>query len=102
MGPPSTGFEALERLVDIDLSTGQLLHELHPRRVRTGCRPVDAELAQQRVESRSRGRVAHAEVTLQVFHIPARSEEDSQHIAVLVRQNAELAGRKSTRQLRVA
>jgi hypothetical protein len=85
------GVEALKRLVNVDLAAGDLLHQLNPVGRGRGGGAVDADFREQRVESSSRRWVADAEVPLELLHVPARREEDPKHVAVLVRQNAELA-----------
>src|SRR5258708_5239620 len=90
--------EALHCLVDIDFSPGDLLHQLDSTGGR-GRGAVDPDLYEQRVEPGPRRRVADAEVSLELFHIPARCEKDAKDVAVLVRQDAELARRECPRQL---
>jgi hypothetical protein len=96
------GVEALQRLVDVNLSAGDLLHELDSIRSRHSCRPVDPDLGQQRIETSAGGRVADAQVPLELLHVPARGEEHSQDIAIFVRQHAELARGESAGELRIA
>src|SRR2546423_7853422 len=95
-------FQALQRLVHIDLSPGHLLHELETR-----CRgwdrcALDAELREQRVEARPRGRVAHTQVPLELFHVAPRGEKHTKHFPVFIAQDAELARRERAGQLGLA
>src|SRR5258706_1479697 len=87
--------------VDIDLAPGNLLHQLGPARCGGGW-AVDADLGQQRVESRACGRVADPEVPLELLHVSSRGEEDTQDVAVLVGQHTELARGKATGELCIA
>src|SRR3982074_2121342 len=99
--PPLVAVETAESFVDVDLSPGDLLHQLHP--VGCGrCGAVDADLGQQRVKPSARRRVADAEVPLELFHVPARRDEHSQHVSVLVGQHAELACGEATGELCIA
>src|SRR5579859_7503132 len=65
------GVQPGERFIDVDLTARHLLHQFDARGRRSG-RALDADLGQQRVESSSRGRVADAEVALQLLHVSAR------------------------------
>src|SRR6266571_3552672 len=69
--PPLARFEAVERLIDVDLPTRDLLHQLDPRQSRLGGLLFDAELAEQCVEAGTRRRVADPEVALEVLHVAA-------------------------------
>src|SRR5712691_5962109 len=102
MTPPSVALEALHRLFDFDLAARDLFHQLHARLCRDGGRPVDADLPEQSVESSSSGRVADAEVALQLLHVSARRQENAKDVAVIVREHAKLARRETTGQLGVA
>src|SRR5579872_2664195 len=99
--PPSGGLEAAKRLVDVDLSSRDLLHELDTRGGGGGG-PLDPDLREQRVEARPRSRIADSEVPLELLHVSARGEEDPQDLAVLVGQCAELAADEIAGKLRAA
>src|SRR3979490_309127 len=97
--PISVGVEAAQCLVDIYLAASDLLHQFDPRRRGRCWCAVDADLDQQRVETRSGRWVADTQMPLELFHVPARREENSQYVAVLIGQHAKLACRKATREL---
>src|SRR5205823_2158134 len=94
----TVGIEAPDRLIDVDLAPRHLLHELDARRRGDGGL-LDAKLAEEPIEARSRRRVAHAEVSLEVLHVSSRGEKDAKHVAVFIGQGAELALRKGARKL---
>src|SRR5205823_1656330 len=86
--------QAGEGFVDADLSARDLFHQLHARRSRRH-RALDADLGQQGIETGPCRRIADAEVAFQLLHVPARGEKHPQHVAILIREHAELAGRKT-------
>src|SRR5260370_35907035 len=89
---PSAVFEALERLVYVDLATRDLFHELHAGRRRRGRRSVDAALAKECVETRSGGWLADTQVPLELLHVSARCQKDPEYASVLRPQRAQLQG----------
>jgi len=82
-GKPPVGF------IDVDLTPRELLQHLEAwvrRRLL-----AQAQFAQQGVEAPSSSWIANAQVPLEVFHVSARGEEDTQHIAILSTKRAKLA-----------
>src|SRR2546430_8922722 len=59
----AVGVQAPQRLVDVDLSSSYLLHQLDPRGRGSGG-PLPAQLGEKPLQTRSRGRIALTQLPL--------------------------------------